>query len=98
MPHEGTELVIERNCFVAVVLPVSALITFVAEPYNMSAAAIELGTVGVDAIQFVPSLIMNLPVVAEAFGNVGVLHTGVVLAPLNRILFAVAVPAKIAPV
>ena len=49
------------------------------------------------AIQFVPSETIILRVVAEAFGNVGVDHTGVVDAPDNKILFAVAVPASIAP-
>ena len=56
-----------------------------------------VGNVGVEAIQFVPSDLINLPDVAEAFGKVGVLQEGVVLEPDIKTLFAVAVPARIAP-
>jgi hypothetical protein len=53
--------------------------------------------VSVEANQFVPSLTIIFREVAEAFGKVGVLHTGVVEAPLIKTLFAVAVPERIAP-
>jgi hypothetical protein len=76
----------------------AALVQFVPSDVKMFPLVDGVAYVSVLATQFVPSDTMILRDVALADpGNVGVDHVGGAVAPDNNTLFAVPVPANIAP-